>query len=265
MEPIVTKDFSETVRDYVGKIFKIKLRAADMWSGVQKYDNCRVILYVGIDKFGRIVTGLTSEDESRLEKALGFDAGYLAKSSKFWKEFSVQIDSTGLTLDPTDPYQELQYLFLNKSNKVSKSLKAIPNSAIAVMYCEEEVAKHSNLSRKGKVDAFKKFATMSHDDMKKILVMYGKRAVDSMANDVVEDILGTEIELNPNKFLEIATDPNIEKKLFITGLMNKGIIKKIGTRYVYGEVVLGTSLESVVTFLSDKANQPILLALKELK
>ena len=264
MKELVKEEFSET-KDYKGKTFKVKLRAADIWSGVQKYDDCRVILHPGIDGRGMLATGLTESDERRLEKALNFDDKYLAKTSKFWKDFFVQIDKNGFTLDTNDAFQELQYLFLNRTKKVSKSIKEVNSNAVAIMYCEEDVAKVANVSRKGKVDAFKKFASMSHDDMKKVLVMYGKRAVDSMSNEVVEDILGSEIELNPNRFLDIVTDPNIEKKLFITALMNKGIIKKIGARLVYGETVLGTDLASAVTFLSDKVNQPILLALKELK
>jgi hypothetical protein len=252
-------------KDYAGKTFKVRLKAADMWSGVQKFDNCRVILYPSIDRFGRKVTGLNPEDQVRLEEALGFDPGFLAPNSKYWKDFFVQISDKGLTLDTNDPFQELQYLYLKRSNKIAKSLKSIPPSAIAVMYSEEEEAKVSNLSRGIRTKAFTTFGKMSHDDMKKILVMYGKRAVDSMANDVIEDTLGAEIDLNPGKFLTIVSDPLIENKLFLTGLLNKGVIKKIGNVYKYGEVTLGSDLDESVKFLGDKTNQPILLALKELK
>lgn len=252
-------------KDYAGKTFKVRLRAADMWSGVQTYDNCRVILYPSIDKFGRKVTGLNSEDQARLEKELGFDPGFLAPNSKYWRDFFVQIDDKGFTLNTNDPYQELQYLYLLRSNKIAKSLKSIPPSAVAVMYSEEEEAKTANTNRHIKTKAFTTFGKMSHDDMKKILVMYGKKSVASMANDVVEDTLGAEIELNPAKFLTIVSDPNIEKKLFVTGLINKGLIKKVGNVYKYGDVSMGTEIGDIVTFLNDKVNQPILLALNELK
>jgi hypothetical protein len=252
-------------KDYKGKVFKVRLRAADMWSGVQTYDNCRVILYPSIDKFGRKVTGLSAEDQVRLEKELGFDPGFLAPNAKFWKDFFVQIDDKGFTLDTNDPYQELNYLFLHRSNKISKTLKAIHPSAVAVMYSEEEEAKTSNVKRGIRTKAFTTFGKMSHDDMKKILTMYGKKGVPSMANDVIEDTLGAEIDLDPARFLAIASDPLIENKMFLTGLINKGIIRKIGNVYKYGEVNLGTDLDEAVKILGDKANQPILLALKELK
>lgn len=238
-----TADFVEA--DYKGKIFKVRLKAADMWSGVQLYDGCRVVLYPSIDKFGRTVTGLEDADQKRLEESLGFEPGYLKREAKFWKDFSVQVDSSGLELDTNDPYQELQYLFLRRSKRVSKSTKAISNDTVVVMYCEQEEAKTSNVDRGIKVKAFKKFAEMSHDDMKKILVFYGKRATNSMANDVVEDTLGTEIELNPKKFWDIISDPLLEKKMFVNALHNKGVIKKVGNRYVYGEYVLGADIASV--------------------
>lgn len=264
MTKVAKKEFIQPT-DYKGKIYKVKLRAADHWSGVQKFDDCRTILYPLMDGFGRTVTGLSLEDESRLETELGLEKGHLARNSKFWTTFFIQLDSKGITLDTSDPQQELQYLFLLRSKKISKSLKAITPDALGVMYCEEDEAKTANVTRGVKVKAFKKFSTLTHDDMKKILTMYGKRAVDSMANDVIEDILGAEVELNPKRFLDIADDPNLEKKMFITGLINKGILKKIGNRIVYGETTLGADLDSAVQFLSDSKNQPILLTLKELK
>lgn len=257
------KEFTET-RDYAGKTFKVRLRAADMWSGVQRYDNCRVVFYVSIDAYGQVVTGLNKEDQARIEEALNFEKGFLAPNSKFWKTFSVQIDSDGFSLDTNNPYQELQYLFLKRNKRISKTLKAIHPEAVAVMYCEEEEAKTANVSRKVKTNAYKKFASMSHDEMKKILVMYGKRAVDSMDNEVVEDTLGLEVELNPAKFMEIVSDPLLENKMFINSLYNKGVIKKIGNRYTYGDITLGVDLASAVVFLRDPKNQPVLLALKEL-
>jgi hypothetical protein len=258
------KEFTKV--DYKGKKFKLVLRAADMWSGVQKLDDCRTVIYPPIDKFGRTVTGLEDDEETRLrlENELGLEPNSLKYTSKFWNDFSIQLDGKGLSLDTTDPMQELQYLFLNKIKIVAKSLRVVPPNAVAILFCEEDEAKVSNVKRKSKVDAFKKFAVMSTEDMKKVLTMYGKRGVDSMSNEVIQDILGSEVELNPTKFLDIANDPNLEKKMFITALLNKGIVKKIGARYMYGETTMGTDLDSVVTFLTDKVNQPILLALKEM-
>lgn len=242
---------------------KVKLRAADGWSGIQKYDTCALRLAPALDQHGRPVTGLEQADEERLEKAMSLTPGTLAKTSVYWKNFSVAIGKEGMLINTRDPQDELYYLFLKRDKRVSKSLKELNARALAVMYSDEEEAKTSNKSREVKVKAFQKFGAMTHADMKKVLTMYGKMGVEQLSNDRVESILGDEVELNPARFMDIVGDPLFAKKIFIYELIEKGILKKSGSRITYDGETIGMDLNSAIAYLSDAKNQTLLAGLKK--
>lgn len=258
-------------------IIKVKRAKKNGWGNntLKSYSGARTRIGVQIDKYGNQSTGLTKEDENRLEDLMGFERGYLRKGSvagltpqvNYWTTFTVDmLDTDTLILDTSMPEDEIKYKVLLARTDIAKDLNDLKNkpNAVLVLFNDDDEAEKANVRGKSKRLAYTLFEALSPEDMRNLLLLYGETS-DTNSNAVVESKLERHMEDNYGKFLEIAKDSDLKDKVFITKLQKAGIVRKVGQQYVEDGTNehLAYTLDEFVTYLKDKKNQGKLIQYKE--
>lgn len=232
--------------------------AKKSWSGLIKYRNCYEDLGPYFTRSGRIYTGLTLDDETRLGDLLGND---LRSASDFWKEFFIRTSGKDLYLNTNDPTDELKYLFLKSHKRVKNSILENKASANFVLINKDEEAKRTNIYSRIKRDALKEFDALTSEDMRKCLRLYGHNG-ETMSNEILEKTLFDIVEGNPEGFLERwVNNDKREIEALIERAISKNIIRKNKNIYSYGTDVIGHSLIETSSFLEAPKNQDVKIAI----
>ena len=239
----------------------LKFARVNPWAGIAKYKNCYDYIGTYWTRSGNRYTGLTEEDARRLEKEMGYEEGHLAPTSTFWKTYSIRIGAKDVYLHTEKPEDELAYLFLKNHKRVALGLSNIKPQNDYVLVNSEAEAEAKNKINRVKREAITEFNKMSLEEMRKCLRIYGNRA-DNISNELVENKLFELIEKDPNKFFLIwVNNKNKETQYILDTAIGKNIIRKSKNIYYYGTDVIGRSNDDAISFLNNKANQEIKLAI----
>jgi len=239
---------------------KVVLRplGRNSWSGVIHYRNCFTYLAPYYTRSGSIYTGLTSEDEKRLGEDLGQD---LSPLSNFWVSYFIRIGSKEIFIDTTTPRGDLDYLFLKNHKRVAASVSEIKPSHDFVLVNEDADAKIMNVYNKIKREALKEFDTMSPDERRKALRIFGYNP-ESSSNEVIENRLSELIDKDPQKFIQMWVENKTrDTEYLIKQAIAVTVISRNKNIYKYGQDVIGHSLEDVIAFLDNPINQEIKIAI----
>lgn len=238
--------------------------------GEVRYTGCVIGLQPARTKTGILITGLTKEDEVRLEAAMFMEAGSLNKyNNKFWSDYWVRIPKEGLKLDLSNPEDELKYLVLKAQHNVAMSNAEVADNMHAsfVMTSVETESKVTYNEVKLKKEAYGKFKDMTLADQINFLKVYelGKNKVSNSATpDFIEGTVGTVVDEDPQGFLNTMKDPYFKTKVLIENCIALRAITRHGTKYyITGNIdPLGTTLLDTIETLNDPKNQDIVLSLK---
>ena len=235
--------------------------------GAIRYSKCFERLTVQATRgTGVLQTGLTEEDERRLEKKMNMSTGTLSRYNKdYWTMFRVDVPKEGQILDLAFPEDELKYLVLKAHQRVANSEMERFDSPFAeyVMTSEEQEAKVVNKKSKLKRKAYKVFSAMSTTEMKDVLKVLGKRAGDDSSVDFVESQLDKIVTEDPQNFLNTVEDPTFAMRAFIDDCISSRVLVKNGTKYqLPGGDVVGYALEQTIEYLQNPSNQEVYLDLK---
>jgi len=219
------------------------------------------------DRTGYLITGLTKDDEERLEKALNYPKGHLAYNSPFWDTFGVKLQEGQATLNDELPEDELKLKMLRVQKKVANGTAELKTKSNAqyVLLNDEVEAVQDNSKFKTKREAYKLFEekfAKSVDDMKRVLLLYGKKA-KTTSQDSIEAALTMEIEKDPQRFLDTVNGPNFKEKVFLSELLQAGILRKKGDLIFYGDGVWANSPEHFVEQIKLKKHSEQYLLWKE--
>ena len=244
----------------------VRIIKSNPWTGITKWPTCYDYISTYWTRSGNIYTGLTSEDQSRLEKELGYNEGYLSQNSSFWDTFAIKLGRKDLILNTDKPEDELKYLFLRNHKRVADGLNKITPATDYVLINKDSEAKEANKRNQIKRDAYRELDKMSIEDMRKCLRLYGIKS-DTMSNELIEAKITEQIEQSPEKFLlKWVNNPNKEINFIIEEAIAKNIIRKNRAQYFFGTDLIGTGIEDVIAYLNNKKNQDIKLAiLQEIK
>lgn len=258
-------------------IVKVKRAKKNGWGSnvLKAYAGARTRVGVQIDRYGNQVTGLTKEDETRLENVMGLDAGTLKRGSvsgaippvNFWTTFTVDmLDTDTLVLDTAIPEDEIRHKVLLARSDVAKDLNDLKNkpNALFVLFNDDDEAEKSNIRGKSKRVAYQLFEALSPVDMRNLVLLFGENT-DTLSDAVVESRLEKYMEDDFTKFVATASDTDLKDKVFITKLQKAGIIRKNGQQFVEEGTNehLAYSMDEFVTFLKDKKNNGKVLQFKE--
>lgn len=246
----------------MGNIILLRHAKKETWSGVSQYDRCSTTLRALLTRSGSINTGLTAEDEKRLEIALGYPEGHLSKVSEFWHIFGVQVGPKGETLDISKPLDELKYLMCKSHKLVAEGYDRLTPSKDFILINKEAEAESKNRVNRKKREAIHEFDKMTPEQMRKCLRILGVNATNS-SPEVVESTLYDYIETNANDFFTKWVD-NKDKDIeyLIQQAVAKNVLRRNKTTYYYGTDVVGNSLEDTIAYLKDKANSDIRKAIQ---
>lgn len=241
----------------------LKFARVNPWAGIAKYKNCYDYIGTYWTRAGNIHTGLSEEDARRLEKAMGYEEGHLAPTSPFWKTYSVRLGAKDVFLHTEKPEDELAYLFLKNHKRVATGLSNIRPQHDYVLVNTDAEAEAANKLNKIKREAFVEFNKMSLEEMRKCLRIYGHKS-DNIGNELVESKLFELIEKDPRKFFLLWIDnKNKDTQYILETAISKNVIRKSKNVYYYGTDVIGRSQDDAISFLNEKANQDIKMAIMQ--
>jgi hypothetical protein len=235
--------------------------------GFMRYSKCFERLAVQTDRgTGLLNTGLTEDDERRLEKKLHLKEGTLSKYNKdYWATFYMDIPKDGKTLDLTLPSHELIYLALRAHQRVSNSEIERFDTPFAeyIMSDKNEEAKVRNQKSKVKRKAYNLFAGLSTSDMFNVLKVYGQKVDSSATPSFMEAEVDKLVETDPQRFIDIVKDTDFNIKVFVEDCIRARVLTKAGSRYsLVGGDVIGYSLGETLAYLGDPKNQDVYMNLK---
>ena len=98
--------------------------------------------------------------------------------------------------------------------------------------------------------------------MKRILRLLSAINPDRLTSEQIENSLYEVKNKDPKKFFRIATDKNLELKSEIEELVTAGVVRRIGNQVVFGDEILGDTLEDTIIHLKDKKNSGKLIILR---
>lgn len=250
----------------------------DGHDGEIRYTGCAEYLCVQMNAATRkLNTGLTKEDEARLEKALHLDEGTLsAYNALYWGDFrrTIKIDKNGLILDTDNPADEIIYLNLKAHTAVANSEQELIDSPFGptfryVITSDEEEARVKNSKNKLLKDAYKLQGKMSTASMKSLLKIAGKRVAEDSSLDFIEAQVFDMINADPGYFIELVNDPAFEMKVFVLDCINIRSLLKQGPKFILNGAdfadtssILGFSIDEVVSYLQDPLHQDVYMGLK---
>ena len=239
----------------------------DDHDGSLRYSKCFERLTVQAAKgTGVLNTGMTEEDEVRLETKMHMAPGTLSKYNRdYWANFKVDVPKEGVVLDLANPEDEVKYLVLKAHQRVANSEMERFDTPFAeyVMTSDEQEAKVENQKSKLKRRAYKVFSNMSTTEMRDVLKVMGKRAGDESSIDFVEAQLDKIVTEDPQDFINTVEDPTFKMRAFIDDCLAARVLVKNGTKYqLPGGDTVGYTLEQTIEYLQNPDNQEVYLDLK---
>ena len=235
-------------------VVELKIKKKQPWAGLIKYK-------AYFTRSGSLYTGLTPEDETKYEKALGLAEGTLAKSSPYWTTFCVKVGARGVILDDSIPRQEMIIKFLSGHKRVATSLEKFTAGKDYLLINRQAEAIEQNRLNKQRRDAIKEFDKLSLDQMRKALRILGVKS-DTMSNELVESTLFNLVDKQPQKFFEKwVNNKSKDTEFILEDAIAKGIIRKTKTQYYYGTELFADSLQDAIAYLDSKKNQDLKLSI----
>lgn len=234
------------------------------FSGISKYPRSVTTLTTELGPDGLYKTGLTEEEERKYEKLLGLKDGELSRRSEWWGSLSISIRNRKLTLSLEHPINYLKYKVLLESTKVANSVgeKNKWPDAMFVLYDEEENAKRENVSFNVKKKAYVELDKLSLAQKRGILKIFGKRKPETVSEEVIDNTISHIVESEPERFLTVAADKKLDKRIFVEDCIAEGIIHKTNNYFKNGDDPIGTDFEEVIDYLDDPENQNVYIGLK---
>ena len=267
--PVVEESVSTNIKIDKVTVKPIKKHGwlPDDHDGSLRYSRCFERLTVQATKgSGVLNTGLTEDDERRLEDKMNMAPGTLSKYNRdYCANFKVDVPKEGVVLDLANPEDEVKYLVLKAHQRVANSEMERFDTPFAeyVMTSEEQEARVENKKSKLKRKAYKVFSNMNTTEMRDVLKVIGKRAGDDASVDFVESQLDKVVTDDPQGFLTTVEDPTFKMRAFIDDCLSARVLVKSGTKYqLPGGDTVGYTLEQTIEYLQNPDNQEVYLDLK---
>ena len=242
-------------------VVELKIKKKQPWAGLVKYKACFDYISPYFTRSGSLYTGLTPEEETKYEKALGLAEGTLAKGSPYWNTFCVKVGARGVLLDDSSPRQEMIIKFLSGHKRVATSLDKLTAGKDYLLINRQAEAIEQNKINKQRREAIKEFDKLSLDQMRKALRILGVSS-DNLSNELVESTLFNLVDKQPQKFFDKwVNNKSKETEFLLESALAKGVIRKDRTQYYYGTEMFADSLEQAIAYLDNKKNQDLKISI----
>lgn len=217
-------------------------------------------------KTGERIRILDDEKAAYYAKELNLPIDDLKTSkSDFWRDYTFIMQGEKAELDDSDPTHQLVLDMLSKDERVALSEEDKKNKPRVeyILIRETEVTATKVARRKIKADAYAKFNVMSDDDLKNVLLIFGKNP-KSLSADRIKELVTDEIENNAERFLGFVDDKNFKIKVFINDMVQEGVIRKTNSSYVFDGEMIAHDTTSMIGYLKDAKNTNNVVAFKKM-
>ncbi len=89
------------------------------------------------------------------------------------------------------------------------------------------------------------------------------KSYKGLTTEEKEMALESEVKVNPEVFIKIVTDPNLEDKAFAGKLLEVGILERHGNSYVQDNEVVGGSLRELLAYMKNNNNSQTIIQWRE--
>ena len=237
------------------------------------YTGCKRSYVLPIDgRRNQLIPILTAEEQTYYEKVLFMNPGDLSiykRQDNFWAahRFHVDVTKEGLTLDLSNPMDNLRYRVLKLNPEIAPSwAKRFDSGEFKFALVEEGEQVQTEVVKANKLQEAYKFLSEienSADRMADFLKVYGKKPAPNAKKDFLKAEHQKLIEENIEEYLKLSKDKDFEMKIFIDNCLEIGALVKDKTKYMLpGGDIIGTSLDDTVQYLRNKKYSDILATLK---
>lgn len=242
------------------KVVSLKQIHADPLIKLKKFDGAFTGLGPGIDQNGNPSTGLTEDFKSLegkgtltqgtrrgMEILLQLPEGTLKPQSPYWNQFYIRMDSSTIELDLSDDTSLLKYLFAKGQSIVADGLDEVETNANAefVLFSQEQEAKVRVVKRNSLKEAYAKASELDITAQIDILAVYGINADATKPNTIIDKI-DEQLEADPEKFLTLLKDTNLEYRSLVSKCLGKGILTIQDGAIYHGDFSVGYDMDSTV-------------------
>ena len=237
------------------------------------YSGCKRSYVLPIDgKRNQMVSILTREEQDFFERSLFLNSGDLSiykKADNFWAsyKFHVDVDKEGITLDLSDPMDNLRWRVLKLNPEIAPSwADRFGSGEYKFALVEEGEQILGEVTKANKNQEAYKFLTEVENSVERMtdfLKVYGKRPAPNSKKDFLKSELQKLINSNIDEYLKVARDKDFEMKIFIDNCLEVGALLKDKNKYsLPGGDIIGISLEDAVAYLRNKKFSDVLATLK---
>lgn len=216
-------------------------------------------------KSGSYKTGLTKEQEIQYCEELGLPKGTLSKNNaEYWGSL------LNLRLPTDKPYifsvetllDQIKLNVLMQRSNIAINETDIKNKPFCEFYIDDKEAKAKveEVIINYKMDALDAMRSLTLEEKKGYLKLYGKRGLDTVSESFVNTNLFKEVDSDPKKFLDFYNNPDIKLRIEIEDMIEAGTLIKKGNYYTFQNETIGNSVESVIAYFKDLRNQSVKLA-----
>lgn len=213
-----------------------------------------------------------------MEKAVNESSdsrNFTEKVAAFWADMTIKVPFTGVQLDisvdesgePNNLRDYLQYVFAKKHILCAPNeMEMLKNPTTThYLYDPAEVSRIEAEKVATSLNAMSALTKDLHNERKLIALTWELLRVNPsvMTENALKAALYKKAQEKPVEYLDASTDKSLEIKAEIREMVANGIIQNLGTKYLYGESVLGYTLNDIVSFFADsKRNSAVLLELR---
>lgn len=185
-------------------------------------------------------------------------------NSEFWRDYMFVMRGSSVDIDTSKADNRLALKVLRADSRViCDEEDRVKKSKAEYILEDNEAITNKKISRRNtKVEAFTLFSKMSDDDLKEVILMYNKNPRD-LSSARIKEIVGDELEANPQKFLDIVQDKHYQDKVFINDLIQNRLLKPTGTGFTYDGEMIAHDKASMLFFVKDPKNANVIISLKK--
>lgn len=265
-----TTDLKTCLKD---EVWILKRNTTNTWMNLNKIEShlnrsdgeaSKTVFCVSLNpKTGLPKEILTKDEKAYLSFALRLTEGdkSLEPGSEFLLNRVVELKGKEKIFNLTNPSDYLDLCIVRSNENLISEEGKFKTGADFTLSCENEKLEKQVNARKLKAEAYKLVSTLSIEEKKGILMLFGFNTVE-MTDLSVEDKFGLLVEQEPKKVMDLNATPNFKGAVFIKKGIHKKVLKDHGGHIFYNETLLGTSAEEAAIFLKDPANKHILDILK---
>lgn len=193
---------------------------------------------------------------------------------EFWANMRVRVPFEGVELDvtlddnglPVNPMDYATYRWCKVHRQVAGSKEGMEKDSRKKFYIydpEGDLVKQ-NSKIKLKKDADKEFIKISSsvEKMKRVLRVLTKTNPDRLNDLEIENQLYAAKDNQPEKFLKVSLDKNLDTRAEIEELVEAAVLRKIGNQIIYGDETIGQDMADTIVYFNNKKNSGAINAMR---